>query len=158
MLGIILGILLFMFLVLIHELGHFIAAKKTGVQVLEFGMGIPPKIATLWTDKSGTAYTLNAIPLGGFVRLKGEDPSDPSTFRAKDSFIMASFWSKTVILLAGVTVNFVFAWFVLTMLFRRGTSPLMVIPDNAMTEKIASYLTPTMSFLVDEGYVSEDEV
>lgn len=53
-----------MFLVLIHELGHFFAAKWTGVKVLEFGMGIPPKVATLATDKSGTEYTINAIPLG----------------------------------------------------------------------------------------------
>lgn len=59
-----------MFLVIIHELGHFFAAKKSGVQVLEFGIGIPPKVMTLWTDKSGTEYTLNALPLGGFVRMK----------------------------------------------------------------------------------------
>ena len=112
MLWIILGIILFLFLVLIHELWHFIAAKKTGVQVLEFGMGIPPKVLTLWTDKSGTEYTLNAIPLWWFVRLKWEDPSDQWTFKAKDSFVMASFRAKTLILFAWVTVNFLFAWFV----------------------------------------------
>lgn len=66
-------------------------------------------MATLRTDKSGTEYTLNAIPLGGFVRLKGEDPSDTATFNAKDSFIKASFLSKTIILLAGVAINFLFA-------------------------------------------------
>jgi regulator of sigma E protease len=154
MLWIILGIVLFLFLVLIHELGHFIAAKKTGVQVLEFGMGIPPKIATLWTDKSGTEYTLNAIPLGGFVRLKGEDPTHPETFLAKDSFIMASFVSKTIILLAWVTVNFLFARGVLTMLFRRGISPLMIVPENASTMNIQSYLTPTTSFLVEKWYIT----
>jgi regulator of sigma E protease len=53
-----------MFLVVIHELGHFIAAKKSGVKVLEFGIGIPPKAFKLWTDKSGTEYTVNRIPLG----------------------------------------------------------------------------------------------
>lgn len=153
MLWIILWIVLFLFLVLIHELGHFIAAKKTGVQVLEFGMGIPPKIATLWTDKSGTEYTLNAIPLWGFVRLKGEDPTHPETFRAKDSFMMASFLSKTFILLAGVTVNFLFARGVLTMLFRRGISPLMIVPENASKIEIKSYLTPTMSFLSEKGLI-----
>lgn len=158
MLWIILGIILFLFLVLIHELGHFIAAKKTGVQVLEFGMGIPPKIATLRTDKSGTEYTLNAIPLGGFVRLKGEDPSDPWTFKAKDSFVMASFWAKTLILFAGVTVNFLFAWFVFTMLFWRWISPLMIVPENATTTTIHSYLTPTTTFLVDKGYITTPAV
>jgi len=61
--GILIGILLFMFLVFIHELGHFLAAKKAGVKVLEFGLGIPPRAVTLFTDKSGTKYTLNWIPL-----------------------------------------------------------------------------------------------
>lgn len=158
MLWIILGIILFLFLVLIHELGHFIAAKKTGVQVLEFGMGIPPKIATLWTDKSGTEYTLNAIPLGGFVRLKWEDPSDAWTFKAKDSFVMASFWAKTLILFAGVAVNFLFAWFVFTMLFWRWISPLMIVPENASVSTIQSYLTPTTTFLVEKGYITTPAV
>lgn len=143
---------------MIHELGHFVAAKKTGVQVLEFGMGIPPKLVTLWKDKSGTEYTLNAIPLGGFVRLKGEDPSDPWTFHAKDSFVKASFISKTIILLAGITVNFIFAWFVFTMLFWRGVSPVMMVPENASTMNITSYLTPTMTFLMDKGYIKQDGV
>ncbi len=144
-----------MFLVIIHELGHFFAAKKTGVQVLEFGLGIPPKVATLWKDKSWTEYTLNAIPLGGFVRLKGEDPSDPATFKAKDSFITASFLSKTIILLAGVTVNFLFARWILTFLFTKGMSPLMIVPENATTSTVKSYLTPTMSFLAEKGLVDE---
>jgi len=59
-----------MILVILHELGHFWAAKKLGVKVLEFGVGIPPKAKKLWTDVQGTEYTLNRIPLGGFVRLK----------------------------------------------------------------------------------------
>jgi len=80
---------MFMSLVLVHELGHFIVAKKSGVKVLEFGIGIPPKVCRLRTDKSGTDYTLNLIPLGGFVRLKGEDPKDEADFNAKDSFIKA---------------------------------------------------------------------
>jgi len=56
-------VLMFMFLVFIHELGHFLAAKKAGVKVLEFGIGIPPRAVTLFVDKSGTRYTLNRIPL-----------------------------------------------------------------------------------------------
>lgn len=98
---------------------------------------------------------MNAIPLGGFVRLKGEDPSDPEIFKAKDSFITASFLSKTIILLAGVTVNFLFAWGVLTFLFTRGMSPLMILPDNASDTTIESYLTPTVSFLTDRGLIDE---
>lgn len=60
----IIGILLFMILILLHEFGHFWAAKKLGVKVNEFGIGLPPRISTLRTDSSGTKYTLNAIPLG----------------------------------------------------------------------------------------------
>ena len=158
MLWIILGIILFLFLVLIHELWHFIAAKKTGVQVLEFGMGIPPKVLTLWTDKSGTEYTLNAIPLWWFVRLKWEDPSDQWTFKAKDSFVMASFRAKTLILFAWVTVNFLFAWFVFTLLFWRWISPLMIVPENSSTSNINSYLTPTTTFLVEKWYITTPSV
>jgi len=54
---------MFMLLVIIHEIGHFIAAKKSGVKVEEFGIGVPPKVMTLRKDKSGTKYTLNLIPL-----------------------------------------------------------------------------------------------
>jgi regulator of sigma E protease len=61
---------MFMFLVVIHELGHYFAAKKSGVFVKEFGIGIPPKALSFGKDKAGTEWTLNRIPLGGFVRLQ----------------------------------------------------------------------------------------
>ncbi len=88
--GLVIWILMFRGLVLIHELGHFLAAKKNWVKVLEFGIGRPPKLFTLWKDKSGTEYTVNLIPLWWFVRLKWEDPKDEKDFNAKDNFIMAS--------------------------------------------------------------------
>ena len=91
---------MFMCLVLIHELGHFMVAKKNGVKVLEFGIGIPPKVCRLRTGKDGTEYTLNLLPLGGFVRLKGEDPKDEQDFNAKDSFIKAKLRRKIWILIA----------------------------------------------------------
>jgi regulator of sigma E protease len=90
---------MFMVLIVLHELGHFRAAKKTGVKVNEFGVGLPPKICTMRKDKSGTAYTLNRIPLGGFCALEGEDPSNPEVFYAKDSFITAKLWKKLIIIL-----------------------------------------------------------
>ncbi|MCL2110219.1 RIP metalloprotease [Microgenomates group bacterium] len=73
-------------LVLGHELGHFLAARKLGVRVLEFGMGLPPKMKTLWTDKLGTAFTLNWLPFGGFVAMEeGEADSvgDFDSFRSE---------------------------------------------------------------------------
>ena len=63
-----LGIVLFVLLIVVHEFGHFIAAKRNGVEVEEFGIGFPPKAKTI-TKKNGTEYTLNWLPLGGFVRL-----------------------------------------------------------------------------------------
>ncbi|MEZ4666949.1 MAG: site-2 protease family protein [Anaerolineae bacterium] len=63
-------------LILIHELGHFLAAKAVGITILEFGLGFPPKIRRLFTWKE-TEFTLNWIPLGGFVRPLGEDVIRP---------------------------------------------------------------------------------
>jgi regulator of sigma E protease len=70
-------ILVFSILVLVHECGHFFTAKKSGVHVEEFGFGLPPRAKTLWRDKSGTIYSLNWIPFGGFVKMLGEDLAVP---------------------------------------------------------------------------------
>lgn len=103
----ILGLVLFVILVIVHEFGHFIAAKKNGVDVEEFGLGFPPK---LYGKKMGRGifrgyYSVNALPLGGFVRLKGEHDSDTQ----KGSYGATSLKGKIQILLAGVTMNFIVA-------------------------------------------------
>lgn len=72
-LGIILALFIFSVIVFFHELGHFSTAKKFGVKVEEFGIGIPPRAKQVWRDKSGTIYTLNWLPIGGFVKMKGEE-------------------------------------------------------------------------------------
>jgi regulator of sigma E protease len=154
--GLIIGILMFMGLVLIHELGHFIAAKKSGVKVLEFGIWIPPKIFKLWTDKSGTEYTLNLIPLWWFVRLKGEDPKHEEEFNAKDSFIKAKIQRKILILIAWVTANFLAAWVIFTFVFTTGTKPISMISENMFTTQVESYLMPTKSFLYEQWFISEE--
>ncbi len=107
---ILIGVLIFALLVVVHEFGHFIVARRNGVEVEEFGIGFPPKIAG---KKVGdTEYTLNLIPLGGFVKLKGESDSD----REKGSFGSVRLWPKTKILLAGVGMNFVAAYFMVLIL------------------------------------------
>jgi len=156
MIGIILGIIMFMLLVMGHELGHFIAAKKSWVKVLEFGIWIPPKVMKLWTDKSGTEYTLNLLPLGWFVRLKGEDPKHEEDFNAPDSFITAKLKNKVVILLAGVAANFVMAWALFTLVFTLGTRPITIVPENSVSENIESYLMPTKTFLYKKWYITEN--
>lgn len=114
--GIILALCVFFLVVFLHELGHFLVARWSGVKVHEFGIGIPPKLIRIFRDKKGTDWTLNWIPLGGFVRLKGEHFSDPES-REKDAFPRATWWQQVAILLAGVTMNFLLAGLLFGVLF-----------------------------------------
>ncbi len=129
-LSIVLGILLFMFLVLIHEFWHFFSAKRLWIKVLEFGLWIPPKIKKIFTDKSWTEYTLNAIPLWWFVRLKWDEPNNPEDFNAPDSFMNAKLWKQTIVLLAWIFMNFLFAFVVLIFLFHSWMKPFVIVPEN----------------------------
>lgn len=95
-------------LIVIHELGHFVTAKLAGVKVLEFGLGYPPRI---WGVKRGeTEYTINAVPLGGFVRMLGEeDPGDPRSLAVKPR------WVRLVVLSSGAFMNIVLAIFLFSL-------------------------------------------
>ncbi|MFZ5845578.1 MAG: RIP metalloprotease RseP [Patescibacteria group bacterium] len=104
-------------LILIHELGHFVVALLLGVKVEEFGLGLPPRA---WGKKiKGTVYSLNWLPIGGFVKLAGEDDGEhPSLKRShparQGETLKKYFWARTkkeraAILLAGVTMNFLLA-------------------------------------------------
>jgi len=95
-------------LILIHELGHYVMARKMGVVVEEFGFGLPPRAKTFFTWK-GTKFTLNWIPFGGFVRLKGEGAIDGGDKHAKGSLNRASIPARCLILVAGVFMNFLLA-------------------------------------------------
>ena len=87
-------------LILVHELGHFWVARKSGVIVEEFGLGFPPRIFS--RKKGDTLYSINLIPLGGFVKLAGEeDPENPKGFLAQPPL------KKIAITLAGVVANFI---------------------------------------------------
>lgn len=90
-------------LVVIHEFGHFLAAKAFGIKVLEFGIGFPPRAWT-FLRKGETEYTLNWLPIGGFVRLLGEeDPTDPRSLAAQAA------WKRLAVMSAGVVMNLVTA-------------------------------------------------
>lgn len=114
------AVLLFIGLVLIHEWGHFFAARRNGVQVEEFGLGFPPRA---WGKKlkSGMLLSLNWLPIGGFVKLKGEHDSSTKP----GSFGAASLSTKTKILLAGVTMNLIAGIFILTILAWIGMPKLL---------------------------------
>lgn len=100
----VLGILVF--LIVVHELGHFVAAKLFKVRVEEFGVGYPPRAFTLGTW-GGTEYTINWLPFGGFVRLWGEHGETHS----RGSFAGAPKYAQAIILIAGVTMNALAAYF-----------------------------------------------
>jgi len=108
--AILLVVLIFGLLVFVHELGHFTAAKRGGVEVEEFGFGFPPR--ALGKKVGKTIYSINWLPLGGFVRLKGEDGADTS----KGSFGAAPYRRKMLILTAGVMMNALVAYLILTAL------------------------------------------
>lgn len=121
----ILGIVLFIGLILIHEWGHFIAARRNGVEVEEYGIFFPPRLYKK-RMKGGWDFTINLIPLGGFVKLKGEhdDDTEPGTFGA------ASLWAKTQIMAAGVVMNLITAYLLLVFLALVGMPQLL---DNQFT-------------------------
>lgn len=104
MLYTILSIIIFFFLILIHEFGHFIVAKWSGIKVNEFAIGMGPK---LWSKQKGeTIYSLRAIPIGGFCAMEGEENGDKTDPRA---FPNAKPWKRLLVILAGVTMNAIFA-------------------------------------------------
>ncbi|MFQ5880086.1 MAG: site-2 protease family protein, partial [Dehalococcoidia bacterium] len=102
--------LILVLLIIVHELGHFITAKLTGVKVLEFGLGFPPRLFGF--RRGETLYSLNALPLGGFVRLLGEeDPSDPRSLAAKPR------WVRLLVLASGSGMNILLPIFLFAVAF-----------------------------------------
>lgn len=100
-------ILILSVLILIHEFGHFIVARRNGIRVDEFAFGFPPR---LWSIKKGnTTYALNAIPIGGYVKMKGEDSAE----KGPDSFSEKSIWIRTKVIVAGVTLNLLLGIFLI---------------------------------------------
>ena len=147
--GIIIGLLILMLLVVAHEFGHFIMARRNGVKVNEFGIGFPPR-AVAWVkkpvevkDKDGKTITqqkwvkipksewekpqkslvfsINWLPIGGFCSMDGESAAD----KRKGTFGAASFWAKTKILFGGVAMNWLAAFVILTVLAWTGMPQLI---------------------------------
>jgi regulator of sigma E protease len=135
---IIIFILILSFLVLIHELGHFLTAKKFGIKVEEFGMGYPPKALTLHKDKGGTEYTLNWLPFGGFVRMFGEDGSLASEGKGTQgkAFFDKPVWQRMIVIVAGVTVNFIFGVIAFATIYTIMGIPTMI--DGVKINQVAT--------------------
>jgi regulator of sigma E protease len=104
-------------LVFIHELGHFLLARWNGVRVLTFSLGFGPKI--LKVQRGDTEYCISVIPLGGYVKMAGENPEDPRTGR-DDEFLAKSKWQRFQILIAGPAMNILLAVVLLAVVLMQG--------------------------------------
>jgi regulator of sigma E protease len=127
-------------LVLVHELGHFLTARFFGIEVEEFGFGFPPKF---WSIKKGkTVYSLNWIPLGGFVRIKGEDKphlNDPGSFGHKPAHIRA------LVIGAGVFMNLLLSSLLFTIGYSIGLPQLAEdLPSYARTKDVRVQIIETV--------------
>jgi len=155
LLTIIAFVVIFSVLVIVHELGHFIAARRAGIKVLEFGFGLPPRAWGKKFKKGGTLYSLNWIPFGGFVRLYGENPSEKGAKKSKESFLNKTFWQKTKVVLAGVFMNLVLAVTLLWIGYMGGIQPL-ITSQSELTASIQEGVVVTEPIGFPATIVDED--
>ena len=120
--GILSFVVVLLFLVVVHELGHFTVAKLAKVRVLEFGVGFPPRVfSRQWGD---TTYSLNLLPLGGFVRMVGEeDPTDPASLAHRSAPV------RLAVLFAGSAMNALLPLLLFTIVF--------MLPQDAIVTDVA---------------------
>ena len=161
--GVVVGLLVLMALVTIHEFGHFIVARRNGVRVLEFGICFPPR-AIAWVKdpktkkwkrlpkkdwkkpQDGLIFSLNWLPIGGFCQMDGESDAD----KRKGTFGAASFWAKTKILFAGVMMNWLAAIVIFTVLAWTGM-PEFLQGQFTVAEDTRTVSTPVEITSVVEG-------
>ena len=121
-------------LVFVHELGHFLAAKKFGIYVEEFGFGLPPRLFGI--KRGETIYSVNYLPFGGFVKLYGEEGLEGGKKGKVDkdrAFYTRPVWQRIIVIAAGVIMNFLLAIVVISYIFTQG---VMVPTQNVHIEKI----------------------
>lgn len=123
-------------LVLVHELGHFLAAKKQDIYVEEFGFGFPPKV--IGKKIGETLYSLNLLPIGGFVKLYGEEYHQSNKklngkhIPEHRAFVNKKPWQKSIVIIGGVIMNFLLGWVLISYLFTVGTP----VPDGVVIESV----------------------
>lgn len=122
-LWIILALIVFFIIVLFHEFWHFIFARIFWVKVDEFGIWIPPKIKDIYTDKKWTVYSLNALPIWWFVKLKWEN-FDAGEAEWKDSLVNKPVWQQIIVVLAWIFMNLVLAFLIFAFLFNVWVKPI----------------------------------
>lgn len=121
---IVIFILTLFLLVIIHEWGHYFAAKRFGIKVLEFGFGLPPRA---WGKKIGeTIWSLNWLPFGGFVRLLGEDEVSKDVLEDHRSFAYQAVWKRIIVVVAGVVMNLLLSWVLFYIVIMSGNFKIML--------------------------------
>ncbi len=143
--SIIIFIIILAVLVLSHEFGHFIVAKKSGIRVDEFGLGFPPRAYSI--KKGETVYSLNWIPFGGFVKIFGEDPDDTSVSGpdSSRSIVNKNRWIQAAVLVAGVTFNIILAWLLLSVGYMSGLpSSTELAPKGVTVEQSRLLITSVL--------------
>lgn len=149
-------------LVLVHELGHFAVAKWTGMRVDEFGIGFPPKL--FGVKKGETEYTFNLFPVGGFVKIFGENYDDlgenatPTDTHTPRSFLSKSRWAQSAVLLAGITMNILFAWILIGAAFNIGVETEVTEAEATPNAKLIITGTLPESPATQAGLTSGDVI
>ncbi len=129
----VLGVLIF-----VHELGHFLAARRHGVRVLTFSLGFGPKI--LKVTRGDTEYCVSAIPLGGYVKMAGENPEDPRSGQP-DEFLSKTKWQRFQILFAGPAMNILLAVVVLPFVLSQGAQVFAYLDQPPVVGAVAAGFT-----------------
>jgi regulator of sigma E protease len=159
--NVLLFIIILLVLIIVHEFGHFILAKRSGIRVDEFGIGFPPRALTLFR-KGETAYTLNWLPIGGFVKIFGEDPDDPEIKGADyhRSFVAKPKLLQAFVLVAGVLFNILTAWFLFWIVFMVG-APSVLSPEETGTvtdQELAIVQVLQNSPAEEAGFLAGDSI
>lgn len=155
-------IILLSVLILLHEAGHFLAARKFGVKVEEFGIGLPPRMLRLF-KRGDTDYTLNWLPIGGFVRLFGED-NDLTTlekvnpFTRNKSFASKPTWQRAIILFAGIFTNFLVGILLFSFIYSVSGVPHIDRNLAVVTQVVKGSPADLAGFTEGDAVVSVDSV
>ncbi len=146
--GILVAVLVFGVMIFLHELGHYLAARACKVKVLEFAVGMGPKLISRTSKKSGIVYSLRLLPIGGFTAMQGEDGEDPDP----DALVNKPRWQKLIVLFAGSFFNLVsgvIAMFIfLLMTGNVGSSIIYDFNENSLSQR---WLQPGDEIIEIEG-------
>lgn len=159
-------IIILSFLVIIHEAGHFLFARKNKIKVKEFGLGYPPRVFKLFRHKE-TVFSINLIPFGGFVQMEGENGLEEDSDDKTDSFYEKSAKARLEVILAGVLFNFVFGILAFTFIFYQLGIPhqlfdqarIQEIVENSPASKAGLKAnTNILAFQVNEQWVEINNI